>query len=66
MEKLDLIQQLCTCAGMIMEDASVEAIAIVSPEASVRRERLGQLRQAASDIDAVIAAAEVLDRRLED
>lgn len=50
----DLIRQLCTRAGMIMEDAS--AIAVTKPQ----EEQLPQLRQASNQVTALIAAAEAL------
>ena len=62
----ELIQSLCTHAGMIMEDASVDAISVVSPNAERRQERLVTLRQAADDIGALVGAAEVLHRQFKD
>lgn len=62
-DRLQLIQLLCTEAGMIMEDASVEAVRIVSPADDRREEQLALLSQEAADIGALIAAAAVLHRR---
>jgi hypothetical protein len=59
----ELIQVLCAQAGMIMEDATVDAIRAVSPYRKQREERLAKLRQAAADIGALVSAAEALNRR---
>jgi hypothetical protein len=59
----DLIQQLCLEAGRLMEDSSVEA-AHAAPALPIEiNARLARLRQAAEDIAALAAAAEVLNRR---
>jgi phosphoribosylcarboxyaminoimidazole (NCAIR) mutase len=60
-DKIDLVRQLCVGAGMIMEDASVEAVsAHRDPDALHRAvERLGT---AAEAISALAHAAAVLVR----
>lgn len=62
-ETLNLIHQLCTRAGMIMEDASVDAL--IGPEASSRAvsEKMMRLGAAAHAISALIAAASALNRK---
>jgi predicted secreted protein len=50
-------------AGTIMEDVSVEAVSAFPGDRGVWRERLAGLKQASADIAALVAAAEVLDRR---
>lgn len=55
-----LIQRLCVLAGTIMEDASVDAVSIVSSHLVERGERLTRLHQAGSDIAALLAAAAVI------
>ena len=58
-----MIQQLCVVAGMLMEDVSSDAISSPSSGPRQRRKKLAELRQAGADISALVAAAEVLDRR---
>jgi hypothetical protein len=59
----DLVQQLCVEAGRLMEDTSVAA-ALAAPALPIEiNARLARLRQAAEDIAALTAAAEVLNRR---
>ena len=62
----ELVIALCTRAGMIMEDASVEAISNVPRTPSGRKAVLSKLGQAAQDIQVLIAAAQVVDRRWSD
>jgi hypothetical protein len=52
----DLIRQLCTRAGMIMEDAS--AMAILAPQ----EEHLPNLRRAVEHAEMLLAAANALSR----
>lgn len=62
-DRLQLIQLLCTEAGIIMEDTSGEAVSLLRPDANVRHMQLTALRQAAFDIAVLLCAAEVLSRR---
>ena len=55
----DLIDQLCTAAGIIMEDAS--AIAIV--QGGDRADRIRQITNAGRELMALAEAATVLDAR---
>ncbi len=57
----DLIQQLCTPAGMIMED--VAPIAVLTPPGERVGERLRELTDAADAITALLTAARVLHGR---
>jgi hypothetical protein len=58
---LNLIRGLCTRVGMIMEDASVEALTIPTEEGALR-DRLMRLADVAHAISAIVAAAGVLSR----
>jgi hypothetical protein len=58
-----LIAALCLAAGQIMEDASVTCAQVLPDQGSRRSARIRRLRQAGEDIAALLAAAEVLDRR---
>lgn len=60
-ESRDLIDRLCTRAGMIMEDVSV--VAIVTGRESDAASRIEQIRVAAADIGALAEAASVILRR---
>jgi hypothetical protein len=64
MSDLEIVQELCVRAGMIMEDASVAAVSRMSADPVVRRATITELRVAAADIHALIAAADFLERRL--
>ncbi len=55
---LELIQQLCTRVGMIMEEASDEALLTTETEPVAMREKLERLSYAAEVIVALVAAAE--------
>lgn len=58
MEKTDdLVAQLCTHVGMIMEDQCMLALTISSLSDNSRSQALAQLASAASDIDQIIRAA---------
>ncbi len=57
----DLIDRLCTIAGMIMEDVS--AMAVVIDEAILRGEKIRIIRTASQDIDVLAEAASVISRR---
>ena len=59
MDVQDLIDQLCTVAGMIMEDESVAALS----RAEAASVRVAATAKAASDISALAAAAQVLINR---
>lgn len=59
----DLIDHLCTLAGMIMEDVS--AIALTIDQATERRKKIGIVRAASQDIAALAEAASVISRRRE-
>lgn len=59
----DIIQHLCHEAGRLMEDTSVELALRMPADRDDRRARLQRVRQAADDIAALSAAAEVLHRR---
>ncbi|MEG3155708.1 hypothetical protein [Sphingomonas sp. RB1R13] len=58
----DLIQMLCTRAGMIMEDASAEALVMRAADPQAVSAKLERLAQAAGAIRAIIAAAHALNR----
>ena len=60
---ISLIQRLCVIAGTIMEDASVDAVSLISSDPAERARRLDQLARAASDIAVLAAAAAALNRR---
>lgn len=53
----ELIIQLCTRIGMIMEDASPDALTIGSLSPEQRLDRLRQLGRAADQISALVRAA---------
>lgn len=55
-----LIAQLCTRAGIIMEDASPSAITIVRTSPEEMRQRLDDLACAAEKISKLIGAAQAL------
>jgi hypothetical protein len=57
----DLVNQLCTRIGMIMEDASVLALIISSVDQADRVERLTQLAHASARISALVRAAMALE-----
>lgn len=59
-DTLELIQRLFTRAGMIMEDASAEALMIVPSDAGTMSKKLTHLAEAAQAIGAMIAAAQAL------
>jgi hypothetical protein len=58
----DLIRALCTRAGMIMEDVSVSALTISGADRAEIRAKLTLLADGAAAINALIAAASVLNR----
>lgn len=62
LNRTNVIAHLCLTAGALMEDTSVE-LARVLPAQDERQAHLHRLRQTADDIAALIAAAEVLNRR---
>lgn len=59
-DKRNLIDQLCTQAGMIMEDSSAAAISSRDVEEYDLTEYLNQIAANASKILALIAAAQAL------
>ena len=59
----DLVQQLCVRAGMLMEDFSVDAVSILPRLPGDRAAILAKLTSATRDMAALVAAAEVLERR---
>lgn len=58
-DTMNLIRTLCTRVGMLMEDASVEALTIPTEEGALR-DRLLHLADVVHAISALIAAAGVL------
>ena len=58
----DLIGALCTRAGMIMEDASVDALMMSAGDPDALNAKLGLLADAALAISAIINAARALQR----
>lgn len=56
----DLVRQLCTRAGMIMEDVSVVALTAETTNVASARKATAQLRAAADRIGALAKAAEAL------
>jgi hypothetical protein len=57
----DLVNQLCTRIGMIMEDASELALTIAGVDRAGRPERLTQLADASTRIAALLRAAMAID-----
>ena len=57
----DLIERLCTRAGMIMEDASVDALTLQNVPPDQRSVALAKLASAASQIAALVHAAASLN-----
>lgn len=62
-DMLNLVDRLCTVAGMIMEDHHLAAITTSKLDTTAKGECLLDLASAAQDISALIAAARVLTRR---
>jgi len=58
----NLIAQLCTRIGMIMEDASPVAIGIGAITAAERRAAISEISVAAAQISAISEAVEALIR----
>ncbi len=56
----DLIAQLCTRIGMIMEDASVIALTVGGKSPSDRLDVIDELDDAAKRINALVAAVRAL------
>lgn len=61
-DMLDLVDRLCTVAGMIMEDHHLSAITTSQLDVTAKAECLLDLAGAAQDISTLIAAARVLTR----
>lgn len=61
-DMLDLVDRLCTVAGMIMEDHHLSAITTSRLDATAKGECLADLAGAAQDISTLVAAARVLTR----
>ena len=59
-ETQDLVIQLCTRIGMIMEDTSVLALNVKGMDSARRRAALRKIEQAADRIHALVAAAKAL------
>jgi hypothetical protein len=59
-DTLELIQRLCTRAGMILDDASADALTTTSSDACTMSEKLTRLADAAHGVGAIIAAAQAL------
>ncbi len=57
----DLVNQLCTRIGMIMEDASELALTIGSVDQSDRPKQLTKLAESSARISALVRAAMSLD-----
>jgi len=60
--KSELIQALCVRAGMIMEDASAEAVLWQAHEATAPQAKLLRLSAAAEAMATLIAVAQALSR----
>ena len=58
----DLIRALCTRAGMIMEDASVDALMMPQADLGAMAAKLERLSNAARTISAIVDAARALQR----
>lgn len=58
----DLITQLCTQIGMIMEDMSVIALGVAGMDDAARRSAIAEISEVASRITALSKAAEALAR----
>ena len=61
----DLIRALCTRAGMIMEDASVDALIMSPGNRDTINAKLERLADAALEISAIINAARALHVHLQ-
>ena len=59
---IDLLRALCTRAGMIMEDASVEVLSMPGAGPSAMTAKLERLADAALAISAIVDAARALQR----
>ena len=62
-DDVELIARLCTAAGAIMEDVSVLAISKPARDIKPLKADMCRLGEAAADILALVAAAEVVVRR---
>ena len=62
-EVANLIRQLCTRAGMIMEDVSARAICVGAPEADELAAVVSEIEVAAQDIGSIASAARALNKR---
>ncbi len=56
----DLVRQLCTRAGMIMEDASAVAILVGGKTPIELRSIIAELQTLAEQVNAVLAAAKAM------
>ena len=61
-DTFDLIRTLCTRVGMIMEDASVEALFLPAADTRALSAGLDRLSDASGTISAIVAAARALNR----
>lgn len=59
---VDLIRALCTRVGMIMEDASVDALMMSAGDPETMNAKIKRLADAALEISAIINAARALQR----
>ena len=59
---MELIRALCARAGMIMEDASVDALMMSAGDPDTINAKLELLADAALEISAIINAAQALKR----
>ena len=59
-DTLELIQRLCTRAGMIMEDTSAEALTTAPSDAGTMSKKLERLAEAAHAVVVIVAAAQAL------
>ena len=56
----DLVAQLCTRVGMLMEDCASDAMLIAGMKQPEQSLVIGRLKAAAAEIDALVRAAEFL------
>jgi hypothetical protein len=63
---LEMIQQLCVAAGMIMEDASSQAVQLARGTRRERNLHIEALTHASADAAALLLAADALNRRFAD
>lgn len=59
-DKAELIKQLYTCAGTVMEDASIIALELGGPRSAFAQEETDRLERAAQSITHLLQAARSL------